>query len=57
MGVFNLSFRQPSFELQQTAKNKGCMDCTVGMHACGVVGPRSLVEHRILGEKVVCMEL
>ena len=61
VGVYNLSFRQPSFKLQQTAKNKGCMDYTVRMHAW-IAGPRSLVEgqhewHRILCEKVVCMEL
>ena len=50
----NLLFRQPTFKLQQNAKNKGCMECTVQMHAW-VVGPRSLVEgqhvlswHRIL---------
>ena len=43
MGVFNLSFRQPSFKLQQTAKTKDAqtvqLEC---MH--GVIGSRSLVE-------------
>ena len=44
MGVFNLSFRQPSFKLQQTAKNKGCMGTVQFECMNGVVGPRSLVE-------------
>ena len=43
MGVFNLSFRQPSFKLKQQPKTKDTwtvqFEC---MH--GVVGPRSLVE-------------
>ena len=40
MGVFNLSFRQPSFKLQQTK------DAWTVQFECmhGVVGPRSLVE-------------
>ena len=43
VGVFNLSFRQPSFKLQQTAKTKD--EWTVQFECMhGVVGPKSLVE-------------
>ena len=42
--LINLSFRQPSFKLQQTAKKK--KDAWTVQFECmhGVVGPRSLVE-------------
>ena len=43
LSVFNLSFRKPSFKLQQTAKKKDAWTVHFKcMH--GVVGPRSLVE-------------